>query len=280
MPEIQPVGSPQVRAAIARAAEKTGVDFDYLLAQARIESGLDPQARARTSSAAGLYQFIGSTWLETLDRHGENHGLGWAGQAIESVRGRAVVSDPQARQSLMGLRYDPDVAALMAAELARDNSAELEGVLGRAPDAGELYLAHFLGASGARKFLAGLQDDAGQSAAALFPKPAAANRAIFYSGSRARSLGEVKELMDAKVSAAMDGANLASGTSHPGAPTPWTSYSRPRRASMPPPVSSALPSRPSMADTLRTTFGSAGAAGDIAAARISDAYGKFRAFGL
>ena len=47
------------RAAIARAAQATGVDFDYLLAQAKLESGLDPNARAATSSATGLYQFLG-----------------------------------------------------------------------------------------------------------------------------------------------------------------------------------------------------------------------------
>ena len=65
-----PARSADVRTAIARASEKTGVDFDYLLAQARLESGLDPDAKARTSSATGLYQFIDSTWLHTMDRYG------------------------------------------------------------------------------------------------------------------------------------------------------------------------------------------------------------------
>ena len=44
----------QVRASIARAAQSTGVDFNYLLAQAKLESSLDPSARASTSSAAAL----------------------------------------------------------------------------------------------------------------------------------------------------------------------------------------------------------------------------------
>jgi len=57
--EAQPIGvlaagGGQVRSAIAKAAQRTGVDFDYLLAQARIESSLNPNAKARTSSAAGL----------------------------------------------------------------------------------------------------------------------------------------------------------------------------------------------------------------------------------
>ncbi|WP_295527406.1 transglycosylase SLT domain-containing protein [Novosphingobium sp. Chol11] len=68
-------GSGEVHGAIARAAEATGVDFNYLLAQARIESGLNPAARAATSSAAGLYQFTGGTWMETLGRHGADYGL-------------------------------------------------------------------------------------------------------------------------------------------------------------------------------------------------------------
>jgi hypothetical protein len=125
-----------VRAAIARAAQATGVDFDYLLAQAKIESSLNPSARAPTSSAAGLYQFTSGTWLATLDRHGANHGLGWADAAIQ--RGR--IADPAARAQVMALRFDPDASALMAAELARDNGNELAGVLGREPDHAELYL--------------------------------------------------------------------------------------------------------------------------------------------
>ena len=82
-----------VQAAIARAAQATGVDFSYLLAQARIESSMNPAARAQTSSAAGLYQFTQGTWLAMLDRHGARHGLGWADAAIAGGK----VSDPGPR---------------------------------------------------------------------------------------------------------------------------------------------------------------------------------------
>ena len=187
--------APQVRSAIQRASQATGVDFAYLLGEARLESSLNPNARAGTSSAAGLYQFTQRTWLHTLDRHGAVHGMGWAGDAISGGR----VSDPALRATIMDLRYDPDAAALMAGELANDNRVALTSVLGREPDAGELYLAHFLGSDGAGRFLTALAADPAQSAAALFPAAAGANRAIFYDGAGApRSLGAVMDLLRSK----------------------------------------------------------------------------------
>ena len=48
----------RVTSAIQRAAQRTGIDFDYLLGQAKLESGLNATARAGTSSASGLYQFL------------------------------------------------------------------------------------------------------------------------------------------------------------------------------------------------------------------------------
>ena len=141
MPTISPVQSVDVQGAIARAATRTGVDFDYLLAQARLESGLDPSAKARTSSATGLYQFIDSTWLRTLDRHGAKHGMDWADAAIGS-NGR--VADRATRDHLLSLRYDADTSSLMAAELTRENAAGLQTILGREAEPAELYLAHFM----------------------------------------------------------------------------------------------------------------------------------------
>ena len=53
----------------------------------------------------------------------------------------------------------------MAGELAGDNAAHLADVLGHAPEPVDLYLAHFLGADGARKFLTAWQTDPQQAAA-------------------------------------------------------------------------------------------------------------------
>ena len=257
---------PDVQGAIARAARATGVDFNYLLAQAKLESSLDPAARAATSSAAGLYQFTRGTWLETLDRHGANHGLDWASSAID--RGR--IDDPALRQQVLAMRFDPDLSARMAAELANDNRAALLPVLGREPDAAELYLAHFLGSAGATRFLTALSADPGQSAAGLLPEAAAANRTIFYADNQPRSVGEVMGLLRGKVERAM-------GEELPAAPQ-WAAYPAPSGSGLSAP---AVPTnqRPSMAATLAGTFG-LGASGNDAPAHVRAAYGQLKALGL
>ncbi|ARS27751.1 hypothetical protein [Sphingomonas sp. KC8] len=188
-----------VRAAIGRAAERTGANFTYLLNQAKSESGLNPTAKAATSSAAGLYQFIDQSWLGVLKQHGQTHGYGWAADSIQWRGGRWQV-DPAARQAVFALRNDPDAAALMAGEFAQDNAEGLQAALGRAPTSGDLYFAHFLGLAGAKKFLKAAQASPDAAAAAAFPREAAANRSIFYTRSgEARSLSQVYALMARKV---------------------------------------------------------------------------------
>lgn len=278
-------GTPQVRASIARAAAATGNDFDFLLAQARIESSLDPSARAGTSSATGLYQFTGSTWLRMVDRHGSEHGLGWAGSAIES----GAIRDPAVRAQVMALRLDPDASALMAGELTSENRAGLTAALGRVPDNAELYLAHFLGLDGATRFLSAMGADPSQSAAALLPKAAAANRPVFYDGAgNPRSLAGVMGLLRGKLAAAMDGAgNVPAGA--------WVEYPTVAAAPAQTPVFTGGPiaqefhaaaaqapvhaAGASMADTLRATFG-AGEAGGAMPAQVSAAYARLAALGL
>ena len=106
----------QVRAAIGRAAQRTGVDFSYLVAQAQSESGLDPNAHAQSSSASGLYQFLDQSWLAIVKRHGSEHGMAWAAAAIQARPGGGFrISAPAMKQAVMGQREQAGPAALMAA---------------------------------------------------------------------------------------------------------------------------------------------------------------------
>lgn len=276
----------QARAAIARASQATGVDFQYLLAQAKLESSLDPSARAGTSSAAGLYQFTQGTWLQTLGRHGAEHGMAWVNDAIQG----GGLSNPGTRAEIMGLRYDADTSAMMAAELASDNKADLTAQLGREPDATELYMAHFLGSAGAGQFLAALATDPSQSAAAILPKAAAANHGIFFSGGAPRSVGAVMELMRAKVGGAMESGDAQAWAD--AAPPSTQAAVQAQAAGWQPPMgpiarefhagvpsAQGAPQAPaqSMAETLQSAFG---ASSDAVPVRVREAYAKLARFDL
>lgn len=180
-----------VEAAIRRASNATGVDADFLVRTARRESAMNPAARAQTSSAAGLFQFIEQTWLGTVKNHGAKHGYGqYADLIYRGGDGRWRV-EGSARNVVLDLRFDPQAASTMAAELTASNAAYLRGRSGREPGAGDLYAAHFLGPAGAAKLMDAMDRRPGTSAAAMFPEAAAANRSIFYRDGRSATVAEV-----------------------------------------------------------------------------------------
>lgn len=211
---VNAITANRIQSAIALASSRTGIDFDYLLGQAKLESGLNATARAGTSSATGLYQFIEQSWLAVVKKHGAEHGMGWAADSIgRNGNGRLGVSDPGTRQAILNLRNDPAAASLMAAEHAGDNKAALEGRLGREATGTDLYMAHFLGLGGASKFLSTMQNNPDAAGAALFPSAARANRNVFYDRSGSpRSLAQIYERFAAKLEG---GAAGASGAASP-----------------------------------------------------------------
>ncbi len=181
-----------VEAAIQRASQATGVDFSFLLGTARRESGYNPSAHAKTSSAAGLFQFVDQTWLATLKKHGAKYGYARYAELIgQGSDGRYHVPGGEARQAVMDLRLDPHAAALMAGELATDHASYLRGRMGRDPTSGELYAAHVLGPQGSARLIEAVQRSPAQAASTLFPEAAAANRPIFYRDGRPASVTEV-----------------------------------------------------------------------------------------
>lgn len=198
---VQPISIPQnLASALTAAGNRSGVDFGYLLQTAVRESSLNPQAKAGTSSAVGLFQFLEGTWLQVMKQDGPRLGYGAHANQIEvTSSGDYVVRDPAQRAQILKLREDPQIAADLAAAFTRSNGDYLQSAFGRMPSPGELYIAHFLGAQGAEKmFRAGLQNP-DQLAVNLFPRQAQANRAIFYDqGGDARTIRQVYQVLTAK----------------------------------------------------------------------------------
>jgi len=203
---------PQILRDIQRASTATSVDFSYLVAQASQESSFQPDAKAATSSATGLYQFTKGTWLREFQAHGAKYGYGQLAQAITiNENGNAHVADPALRQQILRLRKDPALSAALAAELSKENKATLEANLRRPVNNTELYLAHFLGAAGAVKLLSTIKSDPAAKAADLLPAAAEANRAVFYDDSgSARTVSQIYHAFAAKIGSHPDVAAIAS----------------------------------------------------------------------
>jgi hypothetical protein len=183
----------RVTGAIRDAARVTGAGFEYLLNTALRESNLNPEAKNKGSSATGLFQFIDQTWLSTMKQSGASLGYGKYADAISKTSsGRYVVNNPAMRNEIFALRKDPTANALMAGAFANSNAKVLTERLGRKPTDGELYMAHFLGASGASRFIRATEASPNAKAASLFPRAAHANNSIFYDKTgQARSLRQV-----------------------------------------------------------------------------------------
>ncbi len=200
-------GVSRVMSAIQAAAQKTGTGFDYLLRTAQRESSLQPTAQAPSSSARGLFQFIDSTWLTMMREEGRNLGLArYAEQIGRGENGRPTVADPAARREILALRDDPAVSALMAGAFTNRNAQELRSATGRDPTEGELYMAHFLGSSGASRLINLNETNPQATAARMFPDAAGANRRIFFDQGRPRTIAEVYGVLSAGRTTAVAGA--------------------------------------------------------------------------
>jgi hypothetical protein len=203
-----------VAGAIREASQATGTNFNYLLATAQVESGLNPHAGASTSSARGLFQFIEQTWFATMKQAGGPLGYGRYSDAIsKTASGTYEVRDPVLRSEILKLRSDPTANAVMAGAFTKSNADVLSQRLGRAPSEGELYIAHFLGVGGAARLItvAGVDPDA--RASHFFSHAAQANPSIFYDRSGApRSVARVRDLLTARYDVARGNQDRATFT--------------------------------------------------------------------
>jgi len=193
---------PEAIGPIKNAAEKTGISANYLLALARQESSCNSRAKSRTTSAAGMFQFVKQTWLIAVNDNGAKYGQAELADAIYiDKKGIARVKRSASERQILKKRFDAEFSALMAAELARDNYAYLTRRRKRDLTATDLYMAHFLGAGGANKFLAALEKRPNSSAAKIFPSAAKVNKTIFYKSGSPRTVREVHSYFRRKIEA-------------------------------------------------------------------------------
>jgi hypothetical protein len=183
LPAILQFGPMRVRRDLAetivRAARDTDMDPALLMAIADKESSFAPSIRASTSSATGLFQFIDATWMRVVRDFGARHGLAQEAGIIQDAE-QGYGMSALARQRILALRNDPYLSALMAAEMLKADSARIASRIGRDLSEGETYLAHFLGPSDAEKFMSKVVEEPRYAAPKLLPKPAKANKSIFY----------------------------------------------------------------------------------------------------
>lgn len=140
----------------------------------QIESGGRPKAKAPTSSATGLGQFLNATWLGTVRRHRPD----WLQDRTQA--------------QVLAMRLDPVASIEMLARFTEDNAASL----GSGWTDADIYLAHFSGVGVARKLL---RAPAGDPASRYYSQAAiAANRSILYG----KTVGQVRAWAARKMAAA------------------------------------------------------------------------------
>ncbi len=211
-PELMRFGTQKVQRSIVervvKAAAETGSDPALLLSIADKESSFILKAKASTSSASGLFQFINSTWMTAMKSFGQRHLQEQQEANAAPAPGTKPPVAATSRAEILKLRNDPYLSAVLAAEILKHEGAKISEEIGRTLSAGETYLIHFLGPDDARRFIAKMDQDPQTSAAKLLPRPARANRSIFFASLNGRlkpkSLREVHDAFEAMMMARVD----------------------------------------------------------------------------
>jgi LAS superfamily LD-carboxypeptidase LdcB len=223
--------SAPVADALSTASKKVGVDLSILYAVAKQESGFNPSAAAKGTSAKGLFQFVNNTWEGMVKQYKS--------------------SFPELAKGPL----DPIANAVAGALYIKANVESLSKK-GIPITATNVYAAHFLGATGAIKLLSASSKAV---AADVVPSAAASNKAIFYdkdNGNRPRTVGEVIQLLYGKVGQYAE--KYAAAVTPTGGTGTQVAEATKAADIRPPKVAAATPSKPGMAPSQIKTAAAGG----------------------
>jgi hypothetical protein len=175
VPNIPPVYVEAARSASALA----GTSFSGVLSQVSQESTFKADAKNRTSSAVGPAQFLETTWLDMVRRHGAAYGLGDLAAQIHVKGGKPVVANAAVRAHILELRKDPHLSAGMAARYLDEVGATLAKSMGRPVSVVETRMAYLFGPYGAAKLLKTAAATPHAVAVDILPNAARANPRLF-----------------------------------------------------------------------------------------------------
>jgi len=157
--------------AIRMASIKNNFDFAYMMELAETESSFRYNIKSKSSSAKGLYQFIETTWLTMLRKHGAKYKLDNEAQTY----------NPIIEKELIALRSNPRLSALISVDFQKINlNREKCYLQDREISRTDLYLSHFLGINDSIVFLQQLKKTPKAIAADSFTAAAKYNKYIFY----------------------------------------------------------------------------------------------------
>lgn len=171
-------GGTDPKSMVTTAGAEFGLTGDQMYKIGMVESGLQSGAANSKSTAKGLYQFTGGTWQETIGKYGAQYGI------------------PEGTPPT-----DGPANAILGAAYLRDNRDDYKNSYGKDPELTDLYMGHFLGRTGRKRFVDGMNGNPDAPASSLVTrKQAIANKEIFFNddGSH-RSASEVYALFSNKL---------------------------------------------------------------------------------
>jgi len=174
---------------IQAQAQARGLDPAVAVRIAQIESSMNPSAKAKTSTAGGLFQVVDETWKQFGGKPGQKN--------------------------------NPDENIRVGLNILEANTKSLREALGRDPSPSELYAAHFLGAQGARTLLTASPDTPVEQL--LSARAIKANSSML----KGKNAGELIGVFEQKMGMPVQAQAVAKPT--PAAPMPASAAGAPKR---------------------------------------------------